>query len=221
MGGSLFAEGLLQAHLPDAPWRPLVVNFGYSIGFIFVILGRQQLFTENTLTPILPLLVRRTWECMAKVLRLWAIVLSANLVGATFFAIAVVKLDIVSPGVRMAMLEIGRGAMMHDVGSIFVRAVLAGWLIAMMVWLLPAAQQQLPVILVVTYFVGLGGLSHIVAGAVETLAVVVSGGRSVGDWLSAWLLPTLMGNIVGGLLLVAALNHAQVISGRPRNGPAR
>src|SRR3954453_15635744 len=51
MGFSLIAEGLLRAHLPDAPWRPTVAKFGYSLGFLIVVLGRQQLFTENTLTP--------------------------------------------------------------------------------------------------------------------------------------------------------------------------
>ena len=56
MGFSLVAEGLLRSHLPDAPWRPLITKLGYSVGFLMVVLGRQQLFTENTLTPILPLL---------------------------------------------------------------------------------------------------------------------------------------------------------------------
>src|SRR5579884_3436773 len=56
MGFSLVTEGLLSAYLPDSHWRPLVAKFGYSLGFLIVILGRQQLFTENTLTVILPLL---------------------------------------------------------------------------------------------------------------------------------------------------------------------
>lgn len=79
MGFSLIAQGLLQAHLPDAGWTPLVVNWGYSFGFLIVVLGRQQLFTENTLTVILPLLVRRDRKTLLAVARLWAIVLVANL----------------------------------------------------------------------------------------------------------------------------------------------
>src|SRR4051794_33323455 len=78
MGFSLVAEGLLRAHLPDAPWRPLVAKFGYSIGFLIVILGRQQLFTENTLTPVLPLLQHRDARTLGNVLRLWGVVLLAN-----------------------------------------------------------------------------------------------------------------------------------------------
>jgi formate/nitrite transporter FocA (FNT family) len=81
MGFSFIAETLLMAHLPDSPWRLLVSRAGYSIGFLIVILGRQQLFTENTLTVILPLLARKDAATLLRVLRLWGIVLSANLVG--------------------------------------------------------------------------------------------------------------------------------------------
>src|SRR3954454_9630144 len=79
MGFSMVAEGLLTAHLPDAPWRPLVAKLGYSVAFLIVVLGRQQLFTENTLSPVLPLLKRKDRATAANVLRLWGVVLAANL----------------------------------------------------------------------------------------------------------------------------------------------
>src|SRR4029079_14510293 len=82
MGFSMIAEGLLTSFLPDEHWRPLVAKFGYSAGFLIVILGRQQLFTENTLTPVLPFLQRKPKASATNVLRLWAIVLAANLIGA-------------------------------------------------------------------------------------------------------------------------------------------
>src|SRR4051794_17258541 len=69
MGFSLITEGLIQARLPDAPWRELVSKSGYTIGFLIVVLGRQQLFTENTLTPILPLLYRRDMATLRQVAR--------------------------------------------------------------------------------------------------------------------------------------------------------
>ena len=78
MGTSFIAEALLAAHLPRAPWAPLVARLGYSLGFLTVILGRQQLFTENTLTVILPLMVRKDVATLARVVRLWAVVLTAN-----------------------------------------------------------------------------------------------------------------------------------------------
>ncbi|HMR68580.1 MAG TPA: formate/nitrite transporter family protein, partial [Anaerolineae bacterium] len=69
MGFSFLGEALLQAHLPEAPWRPLISKAGYSLGFLIVILGRQQLFTENTLTPILQLLDRLDVKTLMQVLR--------------------------------------------------------------------------------------------------------------------------------------------------------
>lgn len=81
MGFSLVAEALLQSALPVEPWRPLISKLGYSVGFLIVILGRQQLFTEDTLTPVLPLLRRRNLETLVRLLRLWTIVLLADLLG--------------------------------------------------------------------------------------------------------------------------------------------
>src|SRR5689334_16269380 len=81
MGFSFVTLALLQHHLPDEPWRPLITPLGYSVGFLIVVLGRQQLFTENTLTVILPLLTRKTTRDVAKVAQLWSVVFFANLLG--------------------------------------------------------------------------------------------------------------------------------------------
>lgn len=214
MGFSLVTQGLLRAGLPDAPWRPLVANLGYAMGFLIVILGRQQLFTENTLTAILPLLARRDRATLGRVARLWAIVFIANMVGALVFAWVVGSSDIFRPEVRQAFEAIGREALHGGFGNVVLRAVFAGWLIALMVWLLPAADTaRVNVIIIVTYVVGLAGLAHIVAGTVEVLYLVTTGVASVGDFLGRFMLPTLLGNIVGGVSLVAVLNHAQVVAG--------
>jgi formate-nitrite transporter family protein len=76
MGFSFIAEGLLMAHLPDAPWRPLIARAGCCVGFLIVILGQQQLFTETTLTVVLPLLLRKDLSTLLRLLRLWAVVVS-------------------------------------------------------------------------------------------------------------------------------------------------
>src|SRR5580704_4560585 len=86
MGFSFVAQALFRTYVPDVPWRPLITNLGYPIGFLIVIVGRQQLFTENTLTAIIPLFARRNFTTLISVLRLWAVVLTANLVGAHLFA---------------------------------------------------------------------------------------------------------------------------------------
>ncbi len=214
MGFSLVTQGLLRAGLPNAPWRPLVANLGYSVGFLIVILGRQQLFTENTLTVILPLLSRRSGAVLARVARLWVVVLVANLAGALLFAWVVGNTDVFRAAPRQAFHEIGRDALTGGFGTVVLRGIFAGWLIALMVWLLPAAEAaRVQIIIIITYIVGLAGLAHIIAGSVEVLYLVTTGDASWLDFLGRFMLPTLIGNIIGGVSLVAALNHAQVVAG--------
>lgn len=216
MGFSLVAQGLLQNALPDQAWRPLISMLGYSIGFLIVILGRQQLFTENTITPILPLLARRNRATLFQVGRLWIIVLAGNLVGTAVFAWVIGSTGVFRPDVQRAFAEIGREVMDSNWLAVIIRSVFAGWLIALMVWMLPGAQEsRVAIIIIITYLVGLAGLSHIIAGSVEVLYLVVTGGVSVGQYLLQFMLPTLAGNIIGGTALVAALNHAQVAAGEP------
>jgi len=215
MGFSLVSEGLLRSHLPDAPWRPLITKLGYSMGFLIVILGRQQLFTENTLTPVLPLLQHKNASTLLKVMRLWVVVLASNLAGAFLFAWVAGRTQAFTPQARAAFLAIGHEALAHEPGVVLLRGIFAGWLIALMVWLLPVAEvARIWVIIIVTYLVGLASLPHIIAGSVEAMYVVINGQATWGRYVAGYMLPTLAGNILGGVALVAALNHAQVVSGR-------
>lgn len=216
MGFSLVAEGLLRSHLPDAAWRPLVADLGYSLGFLIIVLGRQQLFTENTLTVILPFL-QRPGETLPHVLRLWAVVFVANTLGAFAFAFVVGRTELFDPQVRDTFAEIGREALRSWWALTFLKGVFAGWLIALMVWMLPASESaRFFVVIVMTYIIALGGFAHIIAGSVEVFYVVLTGGAGWGAYFG-WMLPTLLGNIVGGTTLVAALGHAQV-AGEARKG---
>jgi formate/nitrite transporter FocA (FNT family) len=215
MGFSMVAEALLSTHLPDAEWRPLIAKFGYSVGFLIVILGRQQLFTENTLTPILPLLQRKAHATLSNVLRLWGVVLLSNLLGALAFAWVAARTNAFDPNVRAMFAEMGHKAMQHDFMTTMLRGGFAGWLIALMVWLLPFAEAaRVWVIILITYVVGLAHFSHIVAGAVETFTLAAMGQESWLRVVTSFLVPALIGNILGGVTLVAILNHGQVVAGR-------
>jgi formate/nitrite transporter FocA (FNT family) len=214
MGFSFLVQGLIQSRLPDAPWRPLVATFGYTVGFVIVILGSQQLFTENTLMPIVPLLAKRTMERLWNVLRLWAAVLVTNLLGALLFALVLAKMQVVEPEVHGALGEIAHHAMRAGAAVTLLHAVYAGWLIALMVWMLPASKsQEFWVVVFVSYLVGLGGFAHVIAGATEVFYAGFRGLESWGAVLFRYLLPTLVGNVLGGVTIVAALNHAQATSG--------
>jgi formate-nitrite transporter family protein len=210
MGFSLVAEGLLRAHLPDAAWRPLVSKLGYSVGFLIIVLGRQQLFTENTLTVILPFLQRPYASTLRNVLRLWAVVFLANTAGALLFALVVGRTELFEPQTRAAFAAISHDALQGWWALTLLKGVFAGWLIALMVWMLPAAESaRFFVVIAMTYLVALGAFSHIIAGSVEVFYAVATGGAGWADYFG-WMLPTLAGNIVGGTTLVAALGHAQV-----------
>ena len=211
MGFSLIVPGVLKIHLPETPWAELVTSFGYTIGFLIVVLGRQQLFTENTVTPILPLLNDRSLRCLWSVLRLWAIILAANIAATLFIATALGHSEAFKPEVREAFTELSRHTMAAPFSTTLIKAVFAGWLIALMVWILPACGSASPfVIILMTWLVSICGLAHIIAGSVDAFYLVVTGDAGVGDYLGRFFLPTLLGNVFGGVTLVAVLNYGQV-----------
>lgn len=214
MGFSFLGVGLLHAFLPHAPWVPLVSSFGYTLGFLIVILGRQQLFTENTLTVMLPLLQWRRAAVLRDVLRLWLTVFIANLAGATVFGFVLARSDVVDDTVFQALRTAASEAGADSFATAFVRAIFAGWLIALVVWLGPfAGSARLWMIVILTYFVGLAHLTHVIASTVDGVFLVLAGDRSWSELLGHIVVPGLVGNIIGGVAMVAALNYAQVVTG--------
>jgi formate/nitrite transporter FocA (FNT family) len=214
MSMSFVMSAILHASLPDAKWRPLLVTLGYPVGFIIVILGRQQLFTENTLTVILPLLKKRDLETAVNVARLWIIVLVANLAGVLLAALVLAKTTAVGEEVFESMAEVARTSHGTPPATTLLRGILAGWLIALTVWLLPYAETaRVWVIGLLTYVVGAAHFSHVIAGAAETAFLVFIRESNWSEFWLGFLIPSLIGNILGGVLLVALLNHAQVVAG--------
>jgi formate-nitrite transporter family protein len=215
MGFSLVAEGLLAGHLPDAAWCRLISKLGYSLGFLIVVLGRQQLFTENTLTVILPLLLRKNLATAVSVLRLWSVVLLSNLVGTYLFALCVARVAVLDPHIRQVLVQVSQERLGAGFWVVLVRGIFAGWLIALMVWLLPGAESaRVSIIVILTWIVGLGGFNHIVAGSTKVFFLVAADLETWSAYFAKFFLPTLLGNIIGGVSLVAFLGHAQVVAGK-------
>ena len=211
IGLSLVVQGEFHAAIADAATRRLVAPLGYTVGFLVVVLGRQQLFTENTLTPILPLLHHRDRGTLAKVIKLWILVLASNIAGTWAIGSVLAHTSIFGQHVTDAFLELSRRTVESPFSATFVRAVFAGWVIALMMWLLPAVKgSRAHIIILMTYVVALGEFSHIVAGSVECAFLVESSQASLLQYFSSFFLPTLIGNIVGGTTLVALLNYGQV-----------
>ncbi len=210
MGFSFFTMAIIRSALPEgAPWTKLISSFGYTIGFIIVILGRQQLYTESTLSSILPLLTRKDLKTLWQVARLWAVVLVFNLIGTFVFAWLVSHPGLFDAEVTKALRGVAEEAMKDSFVPTMVKAILAGWLIALIVWLIPGAgQSRLLLILIITYVVAAAHFSHIIAGSVEAAFNVFVGHITLGEYFTRFMIPTLIGNTIGGVSLVAILNHA-------------
>jgi formate/nitrite transporter FocA (FNT family) len=212
MSFSLLAEALLQIGLPDALWRPLIVKLGYSVGFLMVVLSRQQLFTESTITAVLPLAANFSAGNLSRMARMWAIVLAANLIGTLAASLFCSWTPALAPNVFHHMLQISRDLLDLNWIEMFFRSITSGFLIAAMVWLMPGAERaQFAVITMITYLIALGNFPHIIAGSMEAFILAINGHAGVGWVLGNFLVPVLLGNIVGGTALFALIAYAQVM----------
>lgn len=211
ISASLIGKSAMQTYLPDAEWRPLVASLGYSLGFLIVVLGRLQLFTESTLSAVIPVATHLTPRNLVRLARLWSIVLLANFAGTLFVACGVRYGLIGTSEGLSAMQETAREAL-PQVGWIgMAAAVPAGFLMAAIAWVLPSGRrQEFWIVLFFTYFISLGGFAHVVAGSAEVWLLVLAGELDVVTGIVFHLLPVLLGNILGGTVLFAMLAHAGV-----------
>jgi formate/nitrite transporter FocA (FNT family) len=209
---SLLAQAILQSHLPETSWTPLVASLGYPVGFVMVVLSRQQLFTESTVTAVLTVMADLTLTSLARLGRLWSVVLVANMAGTLVAALLCTFTPVLTPELKAAMLDIAGQITNHSWIEMMVRAIASGFLIATLVWLLPsAAAAQFHVIVVITYLIAAAGFMHIVAGSVEAFFLVLNGHLGVQPMITDFFVPVLIGNIIGGTALFALIAYAQVM----------
>ena len=208
---SILGEALLMAALPDAPWRPAVAAIGYTLGFLVVILGQLQLFTESTLLAVIPVVTKPTWQNLGRLARLWAIVLVANITG-TFLVAALLTYGWAGlPGQLPSMLDVARGLLEHGPMATLTGGIPAGFLLAAVAWSMPTGRgQEFWIIFLLTYFVGLGHFSHVVAGSGEAWLLALNGQATFGWALFGFIVPAAIGNVLGGTVQFALLAHAQV-----------
>jgi formate/nitrite transporter FocA (FNT family) len=211
ISASLLAEASLRMRLPETGWRELVVGLGYTVGFVIVILGNLQLFTESTVTGVLPVATHPTARNFARLLRLWAAVFVTNIAGTLLVATLMAARIIVSPEQLAAAVEISKPLLAHDTGATLLLALPAGFLIASIAWILPNARGgEFWVIMLITYVVAVCGFSHVVAGSAEAWLLMLTGQASLGWAVGGFILPALVGNVIGGAGLFSVLAHGQV-----------
>jgi formate/nitrite transporter FocA (FNT family) len=213
MGLSALGTAIGLALLEGSPHARLFSRMFYPLGFIVVIIGRSQLFTENTLYPVALVLKekRQVWNTM----RLWAVVLPTNVFGALAFAMLATQTSAIEPSFVNTMAELGAKAISHPASTVFWSGVIAGWMIALAAWLVSASHSitgSVMVIWMLTYVVGLGDFAHCIASSCEIMTTVLT---HQAPWLAyfQWFGPAVLGNIFGGICLVTILEYGQVIYG--------
>lgn len=209
---SVLVEGIIRSSLGSHhPYLTLIESLGYSFGFVLVILCRLQLFTENTITVVLPVLAKPTrnrFQCSA---RLWGIVLAANLFGTFLTAAMGVHSGIITNETLAAMLEISHHLATLTPVETFLRGIPSGFFIAAMVWMLPSAKgSEVLVIVMFTWLIAAGGFTHVIAGSNEIFILVLNGDMNIFTALGYHIFPVLIGNILGGTGLFAMLAYGQV-----------
>ncbi len=208
---SVWVSGALHHYLPDAPWRHAVVALGYPFGFLIVILGRLQLFTEHTAVAVLPVIRRPSARGTWRLARLWGIVFLANMIGTAAIAALAVVGHVQSPDVLRGMVAVSGKLLERAPADTLLQAIPAGFLIASIAWIRSAIEGSgFGAVFAVTYAIALGGFAHVIAGAAEAFVLLWHGDAGPGWVLGGFVAPALVGNILGGTGLFALLAHAQV-----------
>lgn len=186
----------------------------YPIGFIAVIIGRAQLFTENTLYPVVLILDER--KHFISTARLWTAVLFSNIAGAAAFAWLAVRTGALRAEYVRELVALGVSSGQQATAHVYWSAVIGGWIIALVAWMVTASTWtvgQIVVIWLLTYIVGIGHFAHCIATSGEILASVWAGALPVSTYIK-WIIPATLGNITGGVVIVSLLNYGQVAAGQ-------
>ena len=208
---SVLGEAIFRTHLPEGSSRYLIENMGYSLGFIAVIMGRMQLFTENTITTVLPVMNSGSMTALTAMLRLWGVVLSANVVGAFAVAALFVFTPAVPSDIFSSMVDLSYHATGMGASTGFWRAIPAGVIVALIVWMLPQAEAgRFFIILAFTWLIAAGDFTHIVAGSVEMAILMLRGDLGLVPAVTEFFLPVLAGNIIGGTAIFTLMAWGQV-----------
>lgn len=208
---SFVFKAVLAMYLPEAAWTELITSLGYSVGFIIVILGRMQLFTENTITTVIPFFNHPSISTFNKIIRLWGLVFIFNIIGTALAAWFLSSPLLVTPELESSLQMLSHHVADATWQSNIVKGVPSGILIAALVWMLPMSRNfSFFLIMFFTYFISLGGFAHVVVGSSEMAYIVIQGGASLADYFFKFLIPTGLGNIIGGTGVFTLLVYAQV-----------
>jgi formate/nitrite transporter FocA (FNT family) len=186
-----------------------MISLVYPLGFILVVLGQSILFTEQTSLLTLPVLNKK--HSVGSLLKLWGLVISGNLVGGYIISVILIwlgpRLGIFN---KEVIFSIAEHVVESSLSVIFVSAILAGWLMGLLSWLLASSKDtisRIVIIFLITSVMSFTGLHHSIIGSVEVFSgMITSPDISVWDYVS-FQTTALFGNAFGGAIFVALLKY--------------
>ncbi|AGB32374.1 formate/nitrite transporter [Natrinema pellirubrum DSM 15624] len=190
--------------------HPILSKLLYPLGFIYIIIGGYQLYTENTLPP-----VALTLERLASIpalLRHWSIVLAGNFAGGALGALALSYGGVFDDDSAAAAMDLARHGVETSWWTLFSKAAFAGLIVAGVVWIVYASRDtisRLVVVYMAFLAIPLGDLFHVVVSFTEMVYLVLAGELAVLTGLYGFVLPVLLGNTIGGIVLVTVVNYFQ------------
>ena len=196
----------------DSPSTALLVGaLVFPVGFIILLVGKTELFTENFLLPVAAVIKGR--GNLRQLGSLWAITLSCNLLGSVVFAFLISREQVLAPGPAEEMIALAAHSIEYSLPTAFIKAVFAGWLMTTLTWLLVAAVgfgPRIAMIWAIGTLIVLGQFNHVIISAAEIfIAMFLGADITVGDWVTRNFLPALTGNIIGGLVFETLLQYVQ------------
>ena len=208
---SFLFRSVFHLHMGNSQFEPLVSSLGYTVGFLIVILGRMQLFTENPITTIVPLLSNWSLKRLFKVIRLWSTVFLFNIIGTTIAAIFFASKYTLSPEIESAMHDVASNVILLQPIENILRGIPAGIIIAAIVWTSPQTKYfRFVMIMFFVYFIALGDFTHVVVGSCEMAYEVINGDAGFFEYFFKFLIPTGLGNVIGGTMIFTMLIYNQV-----------
>jgi formate/nitrite transporter FocA (FNT family) len=225
VGGFDVAVGLAIFFLTSAELAPRIgVNaahfagaIGFGIGFVFIVVGRSELFTENFLVPITGLTRDRgSW---LKLGELWVISLVLNLAGGALLAVVLTSHGVLRPGSSQAAVRLADNLASYSPGTAFLSGLVAGALMTVLTWFVEGAAESMGVRIVMAWIVGfvlvLGSFDHAIVGTIEMFYGIRSGAHIGYDQLFSNLGIAVASNLIGGLALVTFARSAQALGASP------
>ena len=214
VGFTLFLTGIvltLFSENMNSPEMHVWMSLCYPIGFIFVVIGRSELFTEHTTLAVIPVLNGST--TFKSLMKTWGLIFAGNIIGGYLMALILSR---IGPSMNIISIEsfqyLARKMVDVEWHLMLGSSIIAGWLMGLLSWLVTSSQETMSrilMVIMVTFLIGMGGLHHSIVGSIEVFGGVLTSGVSLGEYIHfQWW--TTLGNIIGGVVFVSLIKFSTI-----------